>query len=115
MAVTTLLPLIVMVAGFADPVRLPLQPVKTQPEAGVAFNWTLDPWVYVAWFGFLETEPWPETDTVREYRFHENAADTVPGLARRDPINRMNRKDIRYGFPDTIMELTLFKVSINVS
>jgi hypothetical protein len=35
-AVTTLLPLIVNVAGLAVPVRSPLQPVKVEPVVGIA-------------------------------------------------------------------------------
>ena len=63
-AVTALSLFMVTVAGLAVPVRSPLQPENTHPDAGVAVSCTVEPEAYVVWLGFLEIEPLPEVLTV---------------------------------------------------
>jgi hypothetical protein len=57
----------VIVVGFTLPERSPPQPEKTQPDAGVAVSWTLDPEAYDDWLGLLDTDPCPEMVTVTVY------------------------------------------------
>ena len=71
LAVTVLLPFIVMVAGLVLPLRSPLQELKLYPALGVAVavKVTIVPALYVPPAGFRVTIPAPEglTEVVRVY------------------------------------------------
>jgi hypothetical protein len=56
-AVTALLPFMVIVTGLAVPEASPLHPENDHPEDGVVVSWTLEPETYVAWLGALATDP----------------------------------------------------------
>ena len=66
-AVTVLALFMLMEVGFVLPVRSPLQPLKLQPETGLAVRVTIVPEAYVAWSGFLVTDPEPTMFTVKAY------------------------------------------------
>ena len=49
--------IIVMLTGFVEPDRSPLQPLKFQFVAGLAVSRTISPCAYVGLSGFLDTVP----------------------------------------------------------
>ena len=64
-AVTALLPVMLITVGLAVPEASPLQFAKLQPMLGIAVSVTFVPQVYVAWLGLLLTDPLPLVVIVR--------------------------------------------------
>jgi uncharacterized membrane protein len=55
-----------MEEGFVLPDRFPVQELNVHPAFAVAVNCTTVPYAYVAWLGFLVTDPDPSSVTLRE-------------------------------------------------